>query len=187
MLERQLVGIAVAPAAPIVIRTGTVTLAIARRRLVRVFDRVSSVALDRGGFVASSSSGEASGANGASLTLRVPSAGFSNLVARIDTLGRVEAQQETGQDVTGAVVDLGARIANLKSEEAALRTLLSRAGSIAAVLQVQDQLFGVEGEIQQMGAAQGSFVDRATYATLSVHLMALVPSTPKPVVDGLTP
>ncbi len=163
------------------------TLAIARRRLVRVFDRVSSVALDRGGFVASSSSGEASGANGASLTLRVPSAGFSNLVARIDTLGRVEAQQETGQDVTGAVVDLGARIANLKSEEAALRTLLSRAGSIAAVLQVQDQLFGVEGEIQQMGAAQGSFVDRATYATLSVHLMALVPSTPKPVVDGLTP
>lgn len=98
---------------------------------------------------------------------------------------RAEAQQETGQDATGTVVDLGARITNLKSEEAALRTLLSRAGSIAAILEVQDQLFGVEGgEIQQLGAEQGSLVDRVTYATLSVDLTPLAPFAPEPVREN---
>jgi len=174
------VGLEVAVASPLVIRTGTVTLSVRKRLLVGVFDKVSAAAELLGGFVAGSSSNLAAGFAGSSLTVRVPSAQFATLVREVDGFGKVQAQSESGRDVTGTVVDLGARIRNLESEEAALRTLLSRAGSIPAILQVQDQLFGVEGEVEQLAAQQASLVDHATFATLTVDLVPLAVPAPKP-------
>jgi hypothetical protein len=174
----QSLGLVVSPAAPLVVRTGSVTLSVAKKRLVSVFDRVSAAAVALGGFVATSSSNLSGGPLGSALTLRVPSDEFGPLVTRVDSFGKVQMQQEAGRDVTGAVVNLAARITNLKSEEGALRTLLSHAGTIPAILQVQDQLFGVEGEIEQLAGQQNSLVNRATYATLTVQL---VPVTAAPV------
>ena len=174
------VGETIAPASPLVIRDGTVTLDVPKGHVLPTFDSVSSTAESLDGFVASSSGYGAADAGGASVVVRVPSNEFETLVRRIDKLGKVEAQSETGQDVTAASVNLSARIANLKAEETSLRTLLSRAGSIAAILQVQDQLFGVEGDIEQLSAQEGSLVDRATFATLTVELSPRVVPLPGP-------
>jgi hypothetical protein len=164
------VGETVTPAAPLVVRDGTVTLGVVKGHLVDVFNSVSSAAESLGGFVASSSGNGAGDAAGASIVVRVPSSRFETLVQRVDKFGKVQSQSETGQDVTGESVNLTARIANLTAEERSLRTLLSHAGSIASILQVQDQLFGVEGEIEQLSAQEGSLIDRATFATLTVEL-----------------
>ncbi|MHB8435490.1 MAG: DUF4349 domain-containing protein, partial [Acidimicrobiales bacterium] len=64
-------------------------------------------------------------------------------------------------------------ITNLNSEESALRALMTRTGSIPNILQVQNELFTVEGEIETLTADEGSLISRATYATLSVDIAAL--------------
>jgi hypothetical protein len=167
------VGESLSPSAPLVVRTGAVTLGVGKAHIVQTFDLVSSAATTMGGFVASSSSNATDDRTGAQLVVRVPSSDFGALVTRVDALGKVEAQSENGQDVTGESIDIQASLANLQSEEGSLRNLLSRAGSIPAILQVQDQLFGVEGEIEQLTAQENSLVDQATYATLTVSLKPL--------------
>jgi hypothetical protein len=164
------VGEAVTPAAPLVVRDGTVTLRVPPGHVVDAFNSLSSAAESLGGYVASSSGTGAGDARGASIVVRVPSSRFETLVGRVDKLGKVEAQSQSGHDVTAESVNLSARIANLKAEETSLRTLLSRAGSIAAILQVQDQLFGVEGDVEQLSAEEGSLIDQATFATLTAEL-----------------
>jgi ABC-type taurine transport system ATPase subunit len=86
----------------------------------------------------------------------------------------VRSQQLLGRDVTGQSVDLTAGITNLDSKEAALRRILSRAGSIPGVLEVQNELFTVEGEVQQRSAEEGSLLNHATFATLTA---AIVPTS----------
>lgn len=167
------VGESLVPVSPLVIRSGSVTLGVAKSHVVTVFDEVSGAASRMGGFVASSSSTSADDTGGASLVVRVPSDDFSGLVSRVDSLGKVEAQSVSGEDVTGQSIDIEASLENLRSEESALRTLLSRAGSIPSILEVQNQLFGVEGDIEQLSAEETSLVNRATYATLHVQLSPL--------------
>jgi hypothetical protein len=178
------VGATVTPNGPLVIRTGSVTLDVTSSRVVQIFNRVSSAADSLGGFVASSSSTAAGDSKGASLVVRVPSNDFGALVTRVDSFAKVESQSENGEDVTGESINLAARITNLKSEEGALRTLIARAGSIPSILAVQDQLFGVESDIEQLTAQQSSLIDQATYATLSVTLLPLAAHSARKAKPG---
>jgi hypothetical protein len=145
--------------------------------VTRVFDHVSAQANALEGFVSSSAT---TGATTASLVLRVPSNEFSKLVDEITGDGHTLSEQLNGQDVTGETINLRARITNLTAEESSLRSLMSRAGSISAILGVQDQLFTVEGEIEQLTAQEGSLVDQATFATLDVALRSTAPLPPPP-------
>jgi hypothetical protein len=163
-------GVSVTVATELIIRTGAVTLQVPHKSVVNVFDSATRDAALLEGYVASSTTTGAGDAAGASLTLRVPSNSFATLVGEIDKLGKVESQQIGGRDVTGQSVDLNARITNLQSEETALRTLITQSGSIPNLLQVQDQLFGVEGEIEQLTAQENSLLDHASFATLVVDL-----------------
>ncbi len=174
------VGESLVPVAPLVVRTGSISLGVTKSHVVSIFDEVSGDATDMGGFVASSSSTSAGDTGGASLVVRVPSEAFATLVSRVDSLGKVEAQSLNGDDVTGESIDIQASLENLRSEESALRALLSRAGSIPSILQVQNQLFGVQGDIEQLTAEESSLVNRATYATLDVQLSPLPVHKHKP-------
>jgi hypothetical protein len=178
------VGATVTPNGPLVIRTGTVSLDVASGRILQIFDRVSNAADSLGGFVASSSSTAAGDTTGATLVVRVPSNDFGELVTRVDAFAKVESQSENGEDVTGESINLAARITNLKAEEGALRTLIARAGSIPSILAVQDQLFGVESDIEQLSAQQSSLIDRASYATLSVALVPLAAHSARKAKPG---
>ena len=167
---------------PDIIRTGTVSLIVSQSRIMHAFDQASADAASEGGFVASSTS-DWSGTPkpSASLEIRVPGSRFGSLIGEIDGLGKVQSQQLQGQDVTGQVVNLGARIANLQSEQVALRQLMSRAGTIPDILQVENQLFSVEQQIEVLTAEQSSLVGQVTYATVDVELSATaVPAKPKP-------
>lgn len=165
--------------APLVVRTGSLTLAVRKASVDAVFNDVSATAVALGGFVQSSTSGTLggvptpTGAPSASLTVRVPTARFAVLEHRVSALGRVRSVAVNGTDVTGESINLEARIANLKSEEAALRRLMGRAGSIAAILRVQNELFSVEGQIESLAAEEGSLLNRATYGTLFVAIVPL--------------
>jgi len=71
-------------------------------------------------------------------------------------------------EVTGAVVDLEARVRNLRASEIALQEISSRAARVTDVLEVQAQLTSVRGQIEQLTAQLTQLNDQASYATLDV-------------------
>jgi hypothetical protein len=164
-----------------VIRTGSLDIEVGRKDLQKAFDAAGEDAASLGGYVASSTSGSvASTSPSASLVLRVPSASFLQLVDGVGGLGKIESEALQGTDVTGQVIDVAARIANLQAEQLALRQLISRTGSIPEILQVEDQLFAVEQQIEELSAQQSSLANQVTYATLSVELAVVPPPVVKP-------
>ncbi|HET9457061.1 MAG TPA: DUF4349 domain-containing protein, partial [Candidatus Limnocylindrales bacterium] len=78
--------------------------------------------------------------------------------------------------VTAEVVDLGARIANLRASEAALQSIMVQATTIPSVLEVQEELTAVRGEIERLVAQKESLEERAAYGTLTVEFR--LPATP---------
>ena len=77
-------------------------------------------------------------------------------------------------EVTGAVVDLEARIRNLRSSEIALQDISANAARVSDVLEVQAQLTAVRGQIEQLTAQLTQLNDQASYATLDVTFSTAV-------------
>ena len=82
------------------------------------------------------------------------------------------AEHTETADVTGDVVDLHARIRNLRATEAAFESILTRAGSIKDILAVQAELTTVRGQIEQLEAKVGDLEERAALSTLRVTVQA---------------
>src|SRR6056297_1121395 len=111
-------GDAVAVRNRALIRTGTVEVAVeeyddARRNLTRQTERL-------GGFVSDSAQqvetrGNRTWTNG-ELVLRVPKDNFSALVARAKATGEVREASTSTKDVTKKLVDIEARLTNLKAQ-----------------------------------------------------------------------
>ncbi len=81
---------------------------------------------------------------------------------------RVLNERTQAVEVTGAIVDLEARIRNLRASEVALQEISSRAARVTDVLEVQAQLTAVRGQIEQLTAQLTQLDDQASYATLDV-------------------
>ena len=164
------IGSTVTPPQAMIIQTGTIDVRLTNGRDLRhAVAAASALAAKDGGFV-SSSSMHTGNHPSASITLRVPDTDVSGAVSAIDKLGQVTSTSLHGQDVTGQVVDLAAEITNLKSEEKAVRGLLGKAGTVRNILTVQQQLFDLQGQIQELTAQHNSLDNRVQYATVSVTL-----------------
>jgi hypothetical protein len=162
---------AVPPASDRIIRRAELSLEVKRGTFSRAFDEASRVAARHGGFVAGSTSATNEGelASG-SLTLRVPAAAFDAARADLGRLGKVERQQLSGEDVGGQLVDLDARLASLRAQEDALRTLMGRATTVGQTLEVQNQLFAVRQQIEVLAGQQAQLRDAVQLSTITVAL-----------------
>lgn len=160
---------AVVPGKPKVVRTGQVDVEVKDGGVGGAFDLVVALATANQGFVSDSSLNQGDRPSG-HLTLRVPTDRLDATLAALGGLGKVGEQRIRGEDVTGQLVDVGARISSLQSQEAALRTLLGKAQTTGEILQVQDQMFAVRTQLEQLQAQQASLADQASYATLTVTL-----------------
>jgi hypothetical protein len=166
-------GQAVTPAQPKIIRTGDVHVQVAAAGgLVRAFDAVSGLATGHGGFVSDSTLSPSGDSPSARLVLRVANDQVDAVLGELAKIGKVTDQTLGGQDVTGQVVDLNARITTLQAEEDALRTLLGRAQQIGDILQIQNQLFELQSQVEQLSGQQNTLAAQTSYATLSVELTA---------------
>jgi hypothetical protein len=105
----------------------------------------------------------------ATVTYRIPASQWDEaLVALRGLATKVLGEQTQTQDVTGDVVDLGARITNLQATEAALQAIMARATKISDVLEVQAQLTDVRGQIEQLSTQRKHLQEQASYSTLTV-------------------
>jgi hypothetical protein len=104
-------------------------------------------------------------------TLRIPADQLDATLAEVKTLGRVEAESQSGQDVTSQYVDLQARLSNARNTERRLTDLLrNRTGKLSDVLEVEQELDRVRGEIEQMEAERKNMSNQVSYATLNATI-----------------
>lgn len=105
----------------------------------------------------------------ASITFRVPSARWDDTLTALHKLGSKILSEETNStDVTSQVVDLDARLDNLKRTEAALQAIMDKAVLMADVLAVQNQLTQTQGQIEQLTAQRDHLTNQAAMSTLTV-------------------
>lgn len=171
------------PPALLIVRTGTITLEIPD---VEAAIRSADSAVTRGGgYIDGSNRSTAGGDTGATVAYRIPSTAWDTTLDQIRRIARtIRAEEIKTEEVSGQVVDLGARIANLRSTEAALQAIMARATAIKDVLDVQEQLSATRGEIEQLVASKADLVDRASYGSLTVTFG--LPPRPEPTPTPVT-
>jgi hypothetical protein len=122
-----------------------------------------------GGYVSGSDEYDQGETRWASVTYRVPVERFSEAVEALRGLAaRVVRESTQSTEVTATVVDLDARIANLRASEAALVEIMDRAGRIEDVLSVQLRLEDVRGQIEMLEAQRAHLADQAALSTITV-------------------
>jgi hypothetical protein len=152
-----------------IIRTGTIELEVTDVPTALVTARNGIRAM--GGYVGASHTENIEDRPFATITYRIPADRWEDaldLLRRLNGLtSKVVTEQTEAVEVTGQVIDLEARIRNLRASETALQEIASRATRISDVLEVQNQLTNVRGQIEQLSAALEDLEDRAGFATLT--------------------
>jgi hypothetical protein len=152
---------------PLIVRTGQLDLEVAV--LDDALAAAEKAVAAAGGYVAASQRQGDGERAGASVTYRVPVDRWEATLAALRAVGtKILAEQTASEEVTSQVVDLGARLANLRATEAALQAIMAKATKITDILEVQAQLTGVRGEIEQLTAQKQALEERAALATLTV-------------------
>jgi anti-sigma factor RsiW/DNA-binding transcriptional regulator YhcF (GntR family) len=156
------------PPAPMVARTSALDMA------TREFDRaraaVDEILKRHHGYLGSLYiSAPAGSARSLNATLRVPAADLEPALNELKQLGRVESEQQTGEEVSEQFVDLEARLANARNTEQRLTDVLrQRTGKLSDILDVEREVDRVRGEIERMEAEKKGLSKRVDYAIVNL-------------------
>ena len=155
---------------PMIIRTAQLSL------ITKEFDKARAnleviLKRHRGYFGELKAGGSTGSGRTLTATLRVPDDQLDATLTEVKTLGRVESESQSGRDVTSQYVDLQARLANAHNTERRLTDLLrNRTGKLSDVLEVEQALDRVRGEIEQMEAERKNMANQVSYATLNATI-----------------
>lgn len=109
------------------------------------------------------------------ITIKVPVAQFDSAMEQIKNVGdEVQRSNVTTDDVSAQYTDLESQLRNLEATEEQMLTIMKRATKISDILDVQNELNTVRGNIEQI-KGQLKYFDRHTqYSSITVT-MSLVP------------
>lgn len=112
------------------------------------------------------------------LQLKVPSARYGAVLARLAALGRQLSESQHATDVTQRVADVGSRVASARAAIRQLRALLRKAGSVSALLSVQNEINTQESNLEALLAQQRALARQTSYATVTLVLIGHRQPTP---------
>jgi hypothetical protein len=108
----------------------------------------------------------------ATVQLKIPVASYQFILGQLaGGLGTQLSLQEQAQDVTQQVADVNSQVASDQAAIVQLRALLSRAGSVGDLLNVQNQINNEESALEAMQAQQRALSHETTYATVTLTLL----------------
>ena len=104
-------------------------------------------------------------------SLRVPASELTSAAAEIARLGRVVNESQTGEEVSQQHADLVARLKTARETEARFQAILQqRTGKVSDVLEVEQNIARLRGDIEAMEAEQKGLEQRVAFATIDVNL-----------------
>jgi len=160
----------------LIVKTGTMTIETDDVGAALLKARADVIRL--GGYISGSEQSRNGDSITASVTYRFPSGRWEDVLDAIKDRGELKDEKTDSLEVTGQVVDLDARIANLRATERALQAIMQKATRIPDILEVQNQLTGVQGQIEELAAQVAHLRDQAALSTLTV----IFQTPPAPVV-----
>jgi hypothetical protein len=105
----------------------------------------------------------------AAVTYRIPSDRWEDALTALRRLAvKVLDEQTDSSDQASQIVDLEARLKNLRAAETALQGIAAQATKISDILEVQARLTDLRGQIESLAAQQAAVSDKVAFATLNV-------------------
>ncbi|WP_306204760.1 DUF4349 domain-containing protein [Actinoplanes sp. RD1] len=154
-----------------IIYTGSIT--------VRVDDvnaaaaRTTGIVAGAKGFIGGDqrTSNGADGSSDATLTLRVPAAGFGGVIDQLAGLGTEEKRAISTEDVTDESVDLDARIKTQQARVDSGRTLLAQAKDLEDLVMLEREVATRESDLASLQAKQRRLADLTALSTITLVLL----------------
>jgi hypothetical protein len=156
--------------APLIARTAELQIIAAEFDSAR--SAVESALSRHHGYAASLNAGSANNtARTLNASLRIPSRELPGALAELKTLGHVTSESQSGEEVTAEHADLVARLKNSRESETRLRDILrNRTGKVSDVLEVEQEMARVRGEIEQMESQREALEHRVDFATINLTI-----------------
>jgi hypothetical protein len=123
-------------------------------------------------------SGNSGIAQSVSLKLRIPQERLDSVLETIAQLGIVKGRSLKAEDVSNQLVDLQARLKNLRQTELQLQEILKQTGSVGDVLKVTQELSRVREMIEQIDAQLTNLKNQVAYSTIHVTLSSAIATIP---------
>ena len=115
-------------------------------------------------------------------TFRVPASKFDSVMASLRNQGDVLSEDISSYEVTMQLVDLEARLKNLRASETAFLALLDRAESVSDIVAVQGELSRIQGDIESFEAQRAALADQVEMSSINVSLQ--LPVSPVDQASG---
>ena len=116
----------------------------------------------------------------ATVQLKIPVPSYPATLSQLaGSLGTQLSLQQQAQDVTEQVADVNSQVASYQAAIAQLRALLSHAGSVGDLLEVQTQINNEETALEALQAQQRALSHETSYATVTLTILG---PKAKPVV-----
>ena len=129
--------------------------------------RAKAAVLATGGYIGGSNESNTGDRSVATVTYRIPATRWDDTIGTLRGLAtKVVAEQTEATEVGGQIVDLEARLRNLRASEASLQAIAQATGTVSDLLQVEAQLTKVRGEIEQLDGQRAQLEDQVAYGTL---------------------
>ncbi|MEA2642340.1 MAG: hypothetical protein QOF51_3734 [Chloroflexota bacterium] len=159
----------------------TVNLSINAQNAVEAERQAESVAARYGGFVGSSNVRDVDGVRQATVTIRIPTARFTDALAELRGIGeRVTDETRSTQDVTEEYTDVQSNVRNLQSTEARILSLMEKTTTLEQTLQLQRELTNVRGQIERLQGRQRVLESQSDLATIALRITEpVVPAPPR--------
>ena len=181
----------------------TAELTVRAKNVAAALSTATSIVTAAGGYVSAENStgagaGQPASSATATVTLKIPAAVYPATLARLTGtgLGTQLSLRQQAQDVTQQVADVGSQVTSDEAAISQLRALLKDAGSVSALLVVQDQINAETSSLESMLAQQQALNHETAFATVTLTLVGpktavkakakRKPTPPPGLASGLT-
>jgi len=114
--------------------------------------------------------------------LKVEPKNFDEILAKIKSLGKLDSQRITGEDVTEEYVDLEARLKNFQMVKERLTAILQdKARTVKDILEVERELARVGEQIESIQGRMKYLDRQVELATITVNYYEAKAITPEPI------
>lgn len=163
-----------------IIRDATLTLEVDEPS--KAAERITSIAVSRGGYVVTSESRHVSGGRRGksyevfTVQFRVPAAQFDAALKDVRaTAGEVTSEKVSGKDVTEEYIDLEARLRTQRALEAQLLDIMKTAREVSDAISVQRELTNVRTDIERIEGRRRFLESQSSLSTINVTLQPPAP------------